>query len=274
MKLALFNSFDYFIIILVTLSVLLGIVKGFLQTFLSLLRLTLSIVTATYFSYLALPIVQRHVTNKDIAEYAAFISTFLATFIILSIIKFYIIRLLNFINKGAVDRTFGGWFGLVRGVVLSSFLYISIISFTEALQIKNHAWPYQFSINNERLPKWILGSQLNSHLFETSKNIIAVLPENWWKKIEGFLITNQAPVKETHNDFQNKLLESISQIGEQDKIKSLMDRINSASPAEKEMLMDELREFFSNEDVNKKLSYTKYKEILRLLDNIEHPKSD
>lgn len=96
-----------------------------------------------------------------IAEAVTYASIFIFIVILVSLISHVISESLKNIGLGAIDRTLGVVFGLVRGVLLLGLIYLL---------------PYTL-LDNETKARWFEGSRSFVYLEQTSALILSVLPD-------------------------------------------------------------------------------------------------
>ena len=93
-------------------------VRGFSREFLSLASWVIAAIAAIFLYKPTLPLVETYLTNKTIALIASMGIVFIITFIIVSIITMKIADLIIDSRIGALDRTLGFVFGVVRGLFI------------------------------------------------------------------------------------------------------------------------------------------------------------
>ena len=276
-NLASLNYFDIFCLIIVGSSIILAFFKGFISTILSLIRFVLALFVTFNFSYLLVPLTSKYISHHAIAEYAAFIALFLIILIILSIIKYYIIKSLSFLDKGYIDRVFGGLFGLIRGVAIVCMIFFTIISFTGAVEIKENSSIASFKYIRDNAPGWINKAQLENQLLDYSKIMVAMLPQELWKKIIDVLVSKVEEKQITNFDPDNlntKLLmiKKINQLlASNNNAKSALEILNNFQNFSKDQQKQMMENFLAdyNNNVVKNISFEDHKKILDLIDKLQ-----
>ena len=123
MDLAL-NTLDIGILILVSLSTIIGLFRGFMKEALSLLTWLAAFGFAIYYAESLAPLLPVSVESDMVRLAIAFASIFLVMLILGSILNYLITQLVNSVGLGVVDHIFGGAFGLLRGGLIVSLLVI------------------------------------------------------------------------------------------------------------------------------------------------------
>lgn len=166
MKLAIL---DIVVTIVVFLSAMLAMVRGFSREILSvgswLAAAAAALAVARWDNPLT-PIVKTYVENDQIAMIATIAIVFLVILVVVSIITMRISDFIIDSSIGALDRTLGFIFGAARGVLL----------FVVAIGMFNWLAP-------EAQPEWIASAKSKPFLDRMAKSLIDVLPED----IEDFV---------------------------------------------------------------------------------------
>ena len=121
-----FNLTDLVVLAVLVISGLLALSRGLAREVLSVASWVGALLVAFYGFDQAKPFARRLVQPDLLADLAAGVGLFLATFIVLSLITRYIASHVQESALGAVDRTLGFLFGLLRGAVLISLAYLLI----------------------------------------------------------------------------------------------------------------------------------------------------
>lgn len=123
------NITDLGLIALLLLSGLLAFARGFVREVLSILAWVVSFVLALQFYPRLSPHILRYIQSEDIAAAAAFGAIFLVSLVVLWVISSAIARRVQSSEIGALDRSLGFLFGLLRGAVIVALLYLLLVQF-------------------------------------------------------------------------------------------------------------------------------------------------
>jgi membrane protein required for colicin V production len=121
---------DIILLVVMLISALLAMVRGFMREILSLT----SWVAAAVVAYLAFPkmypLVQGYISNDIAAKIAAVAIVFLGTLLIVAVVTIRISDTILDSRIGALDRTLGFIFGLGRGllIVVVAFLFFNFFA--------------------------------------------------------------------------------------------------------------------------------------------------
>ena len=116
--------FDYFVIAIVGVSMLLGLMRGAIKEVFSLASWILAFIVAKAYTVELSRWLETLVSNPSLRLLTAFIILFVATLIILGVISLMLTALIKKIGLGSVDRVLGTSIGFVRGVVIMLVLVI------------------------------------------------------------------------------------------------------------------------------------------------------
>ncbi len=123
------NAFDIAVLVIVSLSTLIAVLRGFLREVLSLLGWAVAATVAYMFYPLAAEMLADKISNEMTAKAVGAIGLFIVTLIGWSIISFLALRLVKLADIGPIDRSLGFAFGLVRGLLIVSVAYLGLSLF-------------------------------------------------------------------------------------------------------------------------------------------------
>lgn len=112
-----------FLFVILIFSILIAI-KGFIEEFSGKAALILGIVCAVSFNGPATVFFQDKIPYEWLAKIVAFLSVFIVTFLVISLIG----KLVSLLFQGKImkglDRTLGFFLGLVEGLLVVAFIYV------------------------------------------------------------------------------------------------------------------------------------------------------
>jgi uncharacterized membrane protein required for colicin V production len=184
MNFSAFTYLDYAVCIIMTLSVILAFIRGFIGSFLSLLGWILSI----YLAYIAFPIVKPLIEQK-ISNQILVIMIGHAGLLVIFLVIFGIFNLLataavKGMTSGIIDRSLGAAFGVIRGLIITSSAFLV---FTVGIAIFNGAERHGNSKKEENFnaPKWVTESQTYPILKDGSKILASFIPDSFYQRFES-----------------------------------------------------------------------------------------
>lgn len=129
------NILDYILIGVLSFSVLISVIRGFVKEALSLASWILAIWIAITFVNPFAMVLEGIIDNLTIRMATAFISLFVCTLIIGALVNFMISQLVHKTGLSGTDRVLGIFFGLSRGLLVIA-LFVMLANFTSVPQTK------------------------------------------------------------------------------------------------------------------------------------------
>jgi membrane protein required for colicin V production len=123
------TGFDYAVLGIVGLSVLLSMLRGFVRETLALASWVIAFIVARLYAVELIPILPQVIPNESLKTLAAFLIVFLLTLLFCSLLAIAISQLFRKAGLGFVDRGLGAIFGALRGV-LAVCLLVLLAGFT------------------------------------------------------------------------------------------------------------------------------------------------
>jgi membrane protein required for colicin V production len=120
---------DYFVIVVIGASLVLGLLRGIIKASITLLACIAGLLAAGYlYPYLGAAI-KPVVSSKLAADFLGFIIVFLTVVIAGIVVSSLLRKALKRVRLGWMDHLLGGAFGLVRGWLICSALYLALTAF-------------------------------------------------------------------------------------------------------------------------------------------------
>ena len=110
--------FDYAVLAVISLSVLLGLWRGVVSEVLSIAAWVLAIILGRMFAPRLSPEFSRWIIEPSLQYLAAFAAIAVAVLLLAMVIRLLVSGLLRAIGLGLVDRFLGALFGLARGMLV------------------------------------------------------------------------------------------------------------------------------------------------------------
>ncbi len=115
---------DYLIILIIVLSSVISIVRGFVKEVLSLLSWGIAFWVALMFYPHAATLLEPYISTESIRLFTAFFSLFLVTLILGALVNHLISQLVEKTGLTGTDKALGVLFGLLRGVAIVVLLVL------------------------------------------------------------------------------------------------------------------------------------------------------
>ena len=116
--------FDYVVIAIVCVSVLLSVMRGFVREVLGLIGWVAAFVAATTLSGPFSGLMVTSVPDERLRAILAFLGVFFGTLLLMAFIGWAFSRMLKSAGLGLEDRVLGGVFGLARGLLIVMILVL------------------------------------------------------------------------------------------------------------------------------------------------------
>lgn len=110
--------FDYAVLVIVGLSILLSVIRGLVREVLALLAWVIAFLVATLFSAEVATLVPESVSSAQLRLLLGAAVAFFATLLAMSLLAMAVSRLVKGAGLGFEDRMLGALFGLVRGALV------------------------------------------------------------------------------------------------------------------------------------------------------------
>jgi membrane protein required for colicin V production len=153
---------DIVLIIVMLISGLLAMVRGFMREVLSITAWILAAGLTLYTYARLLPFAKQYFNNDIVAAVAVVGGVFLGTLLVVSVLTIRISDMVLDSRVGALDRTLGFLFGLARGLV------IVVVAYTF----------FDWIVPDRSKPEWVLHAKSRIVLAAAADWLKAQLPEN------------------------------------------------------------------------------------------------
>lgn len=118
------TAFDYAVLGILGLSVLVSMMRGFVKEILSLSSWIAAFFVARFYTLELAPLLPDSVPNEALRFLAAFLILFLATLLVCSLLSIAITHVFKSVGLTWLDRGLGAIFGLARGMVIIGILVL------------------------------------------------------------------------------------------------------------------------------------------------------
>ena len=153
---------DIVLIVVMLVSGLLAMVRGFMREVLSILAWILAAGATLYAYAKLLPVAKQYFNNDIVAAVAVIGGVFLLTLLVVSVITVRISDAVLDSRVGALDRTLGFLFGLARGLVIVVIAYVF----------------FDWLVPDRSKPDWVLHAKSKVVLSSAGDWLKAQLPDD------------------------------------------------------------------------------------------------
>jgi len=150
------NSIDYIILGILLLSTGISFMRGFLREVLSLLAWIAAVWLSVSFTPQLAFLLENQIANDSLRILIAFISLFVSTLIVASLVNFLVSQLVKKTGFSGTDRMIGVIFGLARGAIIVAVIVL-VVGFTTVPQ--ETWWQESLLLDHfQTLALWLKGS--------------------------------------------------------------------------------------------------------------------
>jgi len=145
------NLFDYLLLAIVGLSMVLSLWRGFVREIISLTGLIAAFFAAGRASGMVADYMDDWIKSTTVANIIAFVLIFIIVMVLVSMIGALIRKLVDMSDLSAADRTLGVFFGLARGLLLIGLFFLIYTSYAGAdrpWMKKSMLTPYAIEMGN------------------------------------------------------------------------------------------------------------------------------
>jgi len=162
------TALDGLVILMTLLSAFLAMVRGFSRELLSLLSWVLAAAFAFFLYKPVLPLLERTISSHTVATAVSIAGLFLIALIILSTLTMKLADIIIDSRIGALDRTLGFVFGIVRGLLI---LAVAVLFFNGLIKPQDQ-------------PAWIAGAKTKPMLDALGTRIWNLIPRDLLQKLD------------------------------------------------------------------------------------------
>lgn len=112
------TAFDYAVLAIIGVSILLSVMRGFLREVMALLAWVVAFWVANLFTDAVAPMLPAAIPSPELRLLAAFVLLFLVTLLLMTLLAITMSQFLKAIGVGPWDRVLGAFFGFARGMVI------------------------------------------------------------------------------------------------------------------------------------------------------------
>lgn len=110
--------FDYSVLAILVVSILLSMVRGVVRELLSLAGWVVAFMVANSFAAVLAPMLPSDIVGQSLRTLLAFAALFLSALLAMALITMLISALVKTVGLGFADRFFGSLFGFIRGFMV------------------------------------------------------------------------------------------------------------------------------------------------------------
>jgi membrane protein required for colicin V production len=129
---AAMNWLDILLAVILLISILGGVRKGFSREIIGLAAALIGLLLASQFYRLAGKPLKPYIPQESLSSVAGFLGIFLGVLIVGSIVSSLVRRILKTAGLSTIDRLLGAAYGLVRGSLVALAIIVGLTTFTSS----------------------------------------------------------------------------------------------------------------------------------------------
>ncbi len=110
--------FDYAVLAIIGVSILLSVMRGFLREVMALLAWVVAFWVANLFTDQLAPMLPAAIPTPELRLLAAFVLLFFSVLLVMILLSITVSQFLKLIGIGPLDRMLGAFFGFARGMII------------------------------------------------------------------------------------------------------------------------------------------------------------
>lgn len=178
---------DYFVLIVVIASVASGTTRGILKGIISIVSAAAGLLAAAqFYEYVAI-VFKTFVSNKQWADILAFVAIFLIVLIAGSLLARWLRGRLKRARLTWVDRSVGAVFGLVRGWLICSAVYLALTAFPVRLAAVERATFAPVLLEGTRVLAYMTSAEVRQQFLRGYETIQGL----WKQKTQSSRVVNK-----------------------------------------------------------------------------------
>ena len=185
------NLADISVALILLVSALLAFVRGFFREVMAIAAWVGAFFVALYGFTHVQPYARDLIPVETVADLATGVGLFVVAVVIFSTISHALVRGVKDSGLGAVDRSLGFVFGLVRGAVIVCLIFLII----------------QWAIDDEPKPRWIAEARALPLVEKGAEMLVALVPENIRSDADR---AAAAARRKAEDEFKQKALERLT----------------------------------------------------------------
>ncbi len=123
------NWLDFVLVLVLGLSVVAGLAKGFTRTAIGFVALIAALFCGLWFYGLPAAAVREYLSSQQLANFFGFTIIFVGILLIGALVEFGVAKLMKIANLSWLDRLAGGAFGVFRGVLVGAVFVTAFMAF-------------------------------------------------------------------------------------------------------------------------------------------------
>lgn len=186
------NLFDIVIAVICGVAAFSGVRKGMIGLLSKFSIFLLSIILTLIIFSIPKLLLQKYFNDEVFINIISGVISYLISLIICGMINRKIIKFVEEISGGIMDKTLGLILGALGGILISCVIFILVAVFATGSYLKaENAKQIWNNVTEKKYPKWLKNSVTVPFLSKSIENTIGILPQSWIdKSLKSIQIVN------------------------------------------------------------------------------------
>ena len=172
-----FNSFDWFLILLLVISTVTAFMRGFIKALFSLGGFLLGIIFAAW-NYLAVATaLHRIILSFEVAEVVAFILILVVVAVLFSVIAGLLRKAVAAVGLGFLDRLLGAAFGFLRGCLLGAAVMMAVLAFVPKAPLVENSQLAPYFLGAAHAVSFVVPEQFQQQVASGAAHLLRATPK-------------------------------------------------------------------------------------------------
>jgi membrane protein required for colicin V production len=179
------TKLDWLVLAILLVSMAGSFIRGFARELISLSAVIVGLALACWFYHDVGSFVIPYVKTEDIASFCGFVFIFVLALLVGGVLSFLVRNFLQFVDLQWIDRFLGLAFGLLRGCLISSILFMVLTTFPFQIESIEKAKFAPYLLMGARVISVLTPSSIKTKFFDEYQKIKQI----WQEEIKNKGVT-------------------------------------------------------------------------------------
>jgi len=179
------TKLDWLVLAILLVSTVGSFIRGFARELISLSAVIVGLVLACWFYHDVASFLIPYVKTEDIASFCGFVFIFVSTLLVGGVLSFLVRNFLQFVDLQWIDRFLGLAFGLLRGCLISSILFMVLTTFPFQIESIEKAKFAPYLLLGARVISILTPASIKTKFFDEYQKI----KQLWQEEIKNKTVT-------------------------------------------------------------------------------------
>ena len=181
------TNLDWLVLAILLISMVGSYIRGFARELISLSAFIVGLVLACWLYHDVGSFLIPYVKTEDIASFCGFIIIFVLTLLAGGVLSYWVRNFLRFVDLQWIDRLLGLAFGLLRGCLISSVLFMVLTTFPFQIESVKKAQFAPYLLLGARVLSVVTPSSIKTRFMDEYQKI----KQFWQEEIKSKAVANR-----------------------------------------------------------------------------------